>query len=207
MERRDAILEFWFGELTEDGGWDEGRYQIWFMGGEEVDATIRDRFGEDVERAARGEYDAWKQTPRGALALILLFDQFTRNIWRGSGDAFQYDHLSRALSYELIGSGSHRELHPIERTFVYMPLEHTEELEAQRRCVELFEELEREVPEARRETFEGFTEYARKHLRLIERFGRFPHRNELLGREPTPEERAYLEDGGETFGQSTREEE
>lgn len=207
-ERAAEVLEFWFGAIDpEDGSWPEEQTELWFQGGARADRVITERFGEDIERAARGEYSSWEETPRGQLALILLFDQFTRNVWRGRPEAFQYDDRARAISHRLIELGGHTELWPIERLFVYMPLEHTEALEPQRLCVRLMEQLEQEVPEAMRETFAYFTEFARRHLEIIERFGRFPHRNATLGRVSTPGEVAYLDDGGETFGQGGGDEE
>lgn len=198
------VHEFWFGELPDATHWSEQKARQWYAGGEEFDAMVTQRFGETIERAARGELDDWKQDVRGQLSLILLLDQLTRNVYRGSADAFQHDAQARELALELIDSQAERELFPIERVFVYMPLEHAEDLALQDRCVALFEALTAQVPEEIKETFESFTTYAVKHHELIARFGRFPHRNELLGREPRAEEVAYLEDGGESFGQKKK---
>lgn len=202
MSTPQEILTFWFGELGEDGSWSSEQEAMWFGGGPELDAKIRDRFGADVEAAGRGEYDAWAEDPHERLALILLCDQLTRNVYRGTGQAFSLDPRALALSLEGIDEGMDRALHPIERVFFYLPLEHHEGMAEQRLSMACFERLVRDAPEAQREAFESFLKYAQLHLDLIERFGRFPHRNALLGRTPTPEERAYLSDGGATFGQS-----
>lgn len=203
MSTRDwnDVHEFWFGTLPDATTWDEKTTKRWYSGGEALDREIEERFGAWITAAANGELDGWKEEARGQLCMIVLLDQFTRNVFRGSGDAFQHDPLARELALDLIDSGRKDELYPIEQVLVFMPLEHSEELALQERCVELFEALTDEVPESITDTFANFTQYAVKHRDIIARFGRFPHRNALLGRESTPEEVAYLNDGGETFGQ------
>ena len=192
MKGPEEILTFWLDEVGE---------KRWYAQDEALDARVRDQFEETWEAAMEGRFGLWLTYPSGALAYIVLLDQFTRNVFRGSGDAFQHDSLARELALDLIDSGRKDELYPIEQGLVFMPLEHSEELALQERCVELFEALTDEVPESITDTFANFTQYAIKHRDIIARFGRFPHRNALLGRESTPEEVAYLNDGGETFGQ------
>lgn len=196
------LHEFWFGELPDETSWPDDLNKRWYMGGEELDREIERRFGDWIEAAANGELDHWKEETRGQLCLIVLFDQFTRNVFRGSGDAFKYDELARELALDLIDSGRKDELYPIEQVLVFMPLEHSEDIGHQQRCVELFKELTEEVPEEIADTFVNFTDYAVKHHDIIATFGRFPHRNALLDRAPTPEEETYLEEGGATFGQT-----
>ena len=204
MQRSQEVLTYWFGTATavRDGKIPEDRFSFWFDGDEETDKEIRNRFGDDLVRASKGLYDDWQHSPQGRLALILLFDQFSRSIYRGTPEAFAYD--ERALTYALDGiDGDHDcGVSPMARAFYYLPLEHTEELGHQQRCVELFRELVDEAPQDQRPLFEDFVTYAEQHRDTIERFGRFPHRNAILGRQSTPEEQAYLDGGGATYGQS-----
>lgn len=195
------VLNFWFGPLGPQGGWSDDKQHDWFMGGEQMDARIRDVSGHTYHRAVTGELDDWARDHKGRLALVLLWDQFSRNLHRGSADAFAQDPKARALCMQIIDEREDTSYLPIERTFLYMPLEHSERMSDQLLCVKLMERNAQQAPPDQREAFEGFVEFADKHLKLIESFGRFPHRNEVLGRTPTDEERAFLEGGGARFGQ------
>jgi uncharacterized protein (DUF924 family) len=204
-----ALLDFWFGTTREDPAAFGAQSTLWFGArGETVeqrnarDEDLRQRFGDLVARAASGDLDVWVSTPRGRLALILLLDQLPRNLYRGTARAFATDAAARALCEQGLATGDDVKLTPIERVFFYLPLEHAEDLAAQQRCVALFTTLLAAVPADQRGTYEGYLHYAEWHRDLIARFGRFPHRNALLGRTATPEEIAYLEGGGATFGQS-----
>lgn len=192
MERSEEILRHWFGE-----GADRSAY--WFGKSEEVDAELRRLFKYDVDRAASGILDDWAATPRGRLALILLLDQFPRNLHRGTPAAFAWDKRALSLALEGLDRGHDRQLAPIERAFFYLPLEHSEDPAHQERAVTLYEALLSEVPADARATFESFLDYARQHRAIIDRFGRFPHRNAILGRETTGEEAAFLEGPGSSF--------
>lgn len=204
MERSEAILEFWFGPRTqlEANRVPDEKIAMWFSGGPELDEEISERFGEDLQRAGRGEYDHWAKLPYGRLALIVTLDQFSRNIHRGSPRAFAYDDQALSFALDGIDDGHDQQLPLFGRTFLYMPLEHSEELGHQERCVQLMEELVEEAPIGQRALFEGALEYAEKHRDIIAEFGRFPHRNPILDRESTAEEIAYLENSGSTFGQT-----
>ena len=149
----------------------------------------------------QGALDGWAGTPPGRLALVVLLDQMPRNIHRGSPGAFAHDAEAAAHCVAGIDSGQDRSLHPVERIFLYMPLQHAEDRGLQRRSVEQFESLAAEADEAWRDYFAENVRYARLHHDIVERFGRFPHRNRILGRESTEEERRYLADGAPTFGQ------
>ena len=149
--------------------------------------------------ASDGKLDDWTATPRDQLALILVLDQFSRNIFRDTRQAFACDDKALGLTLMALEEEMDRHLRPIERIFLYLPLEHSESLEHQRRCVKLMEALEREVPEDWRATFESFTRYAVAHCDVIKRFGRFPHRNVILDRESTPEELEFLTTPGSSF--------
>lgn len=170
-----AVLDFWFRELAP---------RQWFAGGAELDGAMRRRFGALVDAALAGGRDAWAATPRGRLALILLLDQFTRNIHRGTQGAFAGDAKARALVLDGLAAGLDRPLNLAERHFFYMPLMHAEDPELQALSLEKFGELEREGKSTLR--------YAQEHANEIKRFGRFPGRNAALGRASSPEELAFL---------------
>lgn len=193
-ERIDAILEFWFGPDLAAPVSDERR-QRWFRKNEAFDREIRERFGADVERAAQGELEDWVGTPRGRLALVLLLDQFTRNIYRGNARSFACDARAEQLSLEGVERGDDQALPALARAFLYMPFMHAENLELQNRGVALFEALARE-PNAGG----SFADFARLHRDIIQRFGHFPHRNRVLGRPSTEEETEFLKTPGSSFG-------
>jgi uncharacterized protein (DUF924 family) len=197
--RIDEILTYWFGDLPNAEHYPEEKSKIWFRGGEEVDQEIRSRFGELVEAAGNHQLDKWKETPRGRLALILLVDQFTRNIYRSTPKAFAFDSIARELTIEGLDEGADQKLFPIERTFFYLPLEHAENLEIQELSLVKFHELANSVPLALSETFKSFAHYAKLHQNIIEKFGRFPHRNVILERESTPEEIEFLKGPNSSF--------
>ncbi len=164
-----------------------------------MDETIRRRFQAGVAKAANRELDVWASQPGGCLALILLTDQFPRNIHRGTPQAFACDALALAWSRDGIRQGFDQQLRPIERVFFYLPLEHAESLADQDESVRLFEKLTAEVDAKDRPIFAGFLDFAVRHQRIIARFGRFPHRNQILGRVSTPEERIFLSEAGSSF--------
>lgn len=208
MDEAGQIRDFWFGSLPLNAAAFAERYALWFGGGNETvedrqarDETVRTRFGALLERAARGELDSWAGSPRRRLSLIILFDQFPRSIYRGTRRAFLYD--DRALSLTLTGiqSGADAALDPAERFFFYMPLQHAESMDAQDESVAAFRRLVGEAPEEFQPYFEDALKYAVQHRDIVARFGRFPHRNRVMGRVSTAEERAYLNSGAETFGQ------
>lgn len=188
----EDILSYWFGEIK-DGVTAENRGSLWYGSSAETDATIKDRYADKLQQADAGELDHWKESARGRLALIILFDQFSRNIYRKSAQAFSFDQKAQALVLEGIELGHDLELQGIERNFFYMPLEHAEELKLQALCVEKNKQLLTDVPEASRPALQSSVDYAVDHYTVIARFGRFPHRNEVLGRESTEEELVYLQ--------------
>jgi len=166
--------------------WLEAGAELWFQGGEVFDAQCRDRFLDLHLAAARGELAEWAASAEGALALLLLLDQMPRNIFRGSAHAYATDPMARAVADAAIERGHDRAYDTELRGFFYLPYMHSEALADQQRCVALF----RDVPES------GSAPWAAHHHEIIERFGRFPHRNRLLGRQTTPEEHAWLDEGG-----------
>jgi len=188
MELERRIHEFWFGS---PGSPEHGRKrEAWFKVDDGFDTEIRALFLNDFEAAAAGDLDAMAERSIGALALIILLDQFPRNMFRGTARAFAADSKALSIADAAVARGLDHALTDIERTFVYLPFEHSERLEDQDRSVALYEAL-------------GDAEsldYAVQHRVIIERFGRFPHRNAILGRQSTPEEEAFLQEPGSSFG-------
>lgn len=195
MGKIDDVLTFWFGGL--EGPIDDEQQQKWFTRDAEFDDQIRERFGDVLERAIRGAYDEWAETARGRLALIIVLDQFSRNLFRGSPRSWSQDLLAQKLTLEGLERGHDRELRTAERVFFYMPLEHAEDLHLQELSVEKFEALAEEVDDDGDDP--GWLEYAERHHEIIERFGRFPHRNEVLSRPTTDEEAAFLKEPNSSF--------
>lgn len=189
----DEIHDYWFGELDDTGMADPSRDKLWFQSTEADDEFCRLRFGAKVEQALAGELTDWEQTDRGLIALILLLDQFTRTIYRDTPQAFAGDPRALDLAQHCIAHGHHQRLPAIHQVFLYLPLEHTEDLEVQEECVSLFEEL---TAITGLEPMQGYTRYAVAHRDVIGRFGRFPHRNVILGRESTAAELEYLQTHG-----------
>lgn len=198
-ETPNTIISFWFGTDADDAVTARQQSALWWAKRDETDALIRKRFESCVIAAGNGELQEWASTANGRLALILLLDQFTRNIYRDTPAAFALDAQARALCLAGLKSEVNRDLRPIQRVFFYLPLEHSENVEHQRRSVSLFAALVAEVPEHNRALFAGFADYAVKHRVIVERFGRFPHRNAILGRPSTREEVEFLKQPGSSF--------
>jgi uncharacterized protein (DUF924 family) len=202
MDEARAVREFWFGAERLSAEAIERRKDFWFGAGTgQHDEEIRSRFGELLEHAAAGRLASWADGPRRRLSLIILLDQFPRNMFRGTARAFDYDEQALALALTGMQSGADGALDFAERLFFYMPLEHAESLEAQDESVAAFRRLLAEVPPELHATFADSLRFAEGHRSIIERFGRFPHRNAVLGRTSTRQETEWLEEGRESFGQ------
>jgi uncharacterized protein (DUF924 family) len=201
VDSPEDILRFWFADAAQAPAKAQARMPFWFTASAETDTLVRERFRAAVESAARGERDTWARAPRSALALVVLLDQLPRNIWRGTARAFALDAQALAVAREAVAAGFPGELAPIEQLFLTLPYQHCETLEVQRESLRLCRAIVAAAPLDWRPVLESFPFYAQQHVALIERFGRFPHRNKVLGRVSTDEERAYLEGGGTTFGQ------
>ena len=200
MERqKDELLAFWFGDDQDDSATAAAKAELWWGHSPATDEALQEQFGAAASAAAAGVLGHWTGSPRGRLALILLLDQLPRAIRRDTPEAFAQDDAARKTAAQGLDSGADRLLRPIERLFFYLPFEHSEDLEDQDRSVELFRELALSVSEEQRPTFAGFLDYAKRHHEVIARFGRFPHRNRILGRESTAEEIAFLEQSGSSF--------
>jgi uncharacterized protein (DUF924 family) len=206
MDHSRPVLEFWFGHEPLTPALFAARMPTWF-GGEDPaaqaarDARVVAQFGELAARAAAGALESWADSPRQRLALILLLDQMPRHIHRGSARAFATDDRAAALTLDGMQKAADATLDPGRRVFFYMPLQHSEVLEVQEESVAAYRRLVDESPEAWRPALAGTLDFARRHRDIVARFGRFPHRNAVLGRASTAEETAWLEDGGERFGQ------
>jgi uncharacterized protein (DUF924 family) len=195
----ESVLTFWFGGGTDDSAIARSQGKLWWSKDAAVDTDMRVRFTNLLSAVAADLHNNWADTPRGQLALILLFDQFPRNIHRDTPQAFAYDARALQQALDLIASGGHRNLRRIERVFCYLPLEHAESIEMQARSVEQFAGLAAEAPEHQQDTFRGYVDYAIRHRDVIVRFGMFPHRNRILGRASTPEEIEFLKQPGSSF--------
>lgn len=184
------VLDYWFGGREVDG---LEPYKRWFAGGRKVDRAIDGQFGSAVAEALKGGFDDWAETPASRLALIVMLDQFTRNLYRGTARAFAGDVRALALCHDGLAKQHDRELAGAQRGLFYLPLEHSESLADQDRSVELSRALAEETGESDRDRARKFLAFAEEHRETIARFGRFPHRNGLLGRASTPEEQRFLE--------------
>jgi uncharacterized protein (DUF924 family) len=185
------VLDFWFGREGEEG-YGEFR-EMWFTKDPEVDREIRDRFGTVYEEAAAGRLDSWKNDSHSCLALIIVLDQFPRNMFRGDARMYAADGEALVAARHAVEHVYDRALPPFQRLFVYLPFEHSEDLEDQRRSMELFQGLAAEMGS------EDLLGYAARHMEIVERFGRFPHRNEILGRTTTSEEAEFLKGPDSSF--------
>lgn len=191
----ERLLRFWFGDAASDDGAARRRVATWFEANDAFDGACHAEFADWPDRALRGDFVRWSETPRGALALVLALDQLPRNLFRDGARAFAYDDAARDVAVTAVERGFDRALAPIEASFLYLPFEHAEDPALQERSVAAFEALRSRAPAALADVFAGFTDYARRHRDVIARFGRFPHRNATLGRASTAEETAWLADG------------
>ncbi len=199
METPGTICEFWFGQHQDEAELIARQSALWWSKRDDVDSGIRVRFAPLLGRASAGELDGWRATPQGRLAFVLLTDQFPRNMFRSTPRAFAFDPLARAWARDAIDQGVDRRLRAIERVFLYMPLEHSESLDDQTEAVRLVGALTDGVGPQLRPDFERFLDFARRHREIIARYGRFPHRNAILGRESDAAEIDFLQQPGSSF--------
>lgn len=199
--RRTAILNFWFGDLKEEEVPPEELSRMWWAKDEKTDENIGVNFESDLKNAKEGRLREWENNPRGMLALIILLDQFSRNMYRDTPRAFSQDRQALELAVKGVERGFDKELYPVMRVFFYMPFMHSESLEMQDRSLGLFKDLEKDFtfPPQLAEMLSTNRDYAERHYAIIERFGRYPHRNKILGRESTPEEFEFLKQPGSSF--------
>ncbi|NCF14433.1 MAG: DUF924 family protein [Gammaproteobacteria bacterium] len=203
VARIEKILSFWFREQELSAPQIDRRMDIWFGEDPVFDHDIEKEFANDIEKASEGKLDHWADEPHGRLALIILIDQFRRNIYRGTLKAFSHDKVALKLCVEGAVEKKDKGLTPIQRVFFYMPLQHAESRKVQAKSVKLYEKLAESVSPTLQETFLTVAQFAELHKDIIDQFGRFPHRNVLLGRENTPEEDEYLAGDSPDFGQGS----
>ena len=197
--RIEDILQFWFGAFPTPYSADVSKADMWFKNGAAYDSEIFIKFGVDYERAIHGDLDHWIHSYRGRLALIILLDQFSRHIHRGTARSFAQDTKAQDLCIDGIGAGDDAKAHAIERSFFYLPLQHAEDIEKQNLSVKAYEQLVHDVPAQYQRTFEMNLEFAKRHHFVIDKFGRFPELNEILGRESTAEELEFVASGEYSF--------
>lgn len=194
------VLQFWLADALELGWPSQSLSKLWFGGGAELDANVRTRFGDLVNEAMDGGLADWEREPPDCLALVLLLDQFTRNVYRGQPKAFAGDARAQALVAAALARGWEKALPLAGTVFLYMPLMHAEDIALQDECVRRFEQLATHAPAERVADLQGNVDFARKHRDIIAQFGRFPYRNAALNRESSAQELAFLRDGPR-FGQ------
>ncbi len=188
----EAVLDFWLGSDFPAPESAAQRTRRWFSKDDDLDESIRKRFGDAIEAAMAGAFDDEIGNARDWLALLILLDQFPRNVFRNSPRAFAGDAKALAVALAGIARGDDQNVHPMARLFCYLPLEHSEKLAMQEQSVGLFRSFLEQATSDSVEMAKGWLDYAIRHRETIERFGRFPHRNNALRRESTPDERAYL---------------
>ncbi len=189
---------FWCGELASKDHFPDDKAPLWFERRDETDAAIRSRFGATLDAVAAQDWDLDALPPAAQIGLVIFLDQFPRNLFREDGRAFAYDARARAVARHLVAGGVQRYA-LVERAFLYLPFEHSEDLADQDLCVALYQTLLAEAPAEQAEIYRDYLLFAGKHRDLIRRFGRFPHRNRDLGRESTAEETLFLSEHGRGY--------
>ena len=189
-----AVNDFWFGDPVVESGRD-----MWWKKDATLDAEIKDKFLFSLEAAKSGRLEEWSKQPMSCLALVVLLDQFSRNIFRDQPQAFEADNLAKSLVIDAIELNMDTKLHPIQRSVFYLPFEHSENKEDQKRSVELYAQLLDAAPKDQQTTYEQALQFAKKHKEIIDRFGRFPHRNQILQRPSSEEEIQFLTQPGSSF--------
>jgi uncharacterized protein (DUF924 family) len=195
----EHVLAFWFGELDDQGRAPQSQTKKWFSKNSEFDADVKARFEATHEAINDGKCEAWLDTPRGRLAYVIVLDQLSRNMFRGTADMFASDARALRAALDGIDKGDDKKLAGDTRTFLYMPLMHSEDWLVQDRCVSLFEAMREAAPPEERTRLDSHVKYAIMHRDIIKRFGRFPHRNSILDRTSTPDEVEFLTEPNSAF--------
>jgi uncharacterized protein (DUF924 family) len=201
MALPEEVLEFWFADTNGSPEATLARNEFWFSANPETDSQVWQYFGDVVNDAAEGLYKGWEESNYGRLALIIVLDQFPRNIYRGTSEVFRYDAQALALAGQGVTLGQLAGLSVPEQAFFLMPYQHSEDLAVQRTGVQLMQGMANEAAAEWQQIADGYKQFALMHHDIIAKYGRFPHRNNLLGRSSTEAEIGYLDGGGETFGQ------
>lgn len=197
--KAEEILYFWFGAIQTPQDFPKEKIMLWFSKKEEIDRGIREKYEHLVLAAAKNELDGWQSTPRGRLALIILLDQFSRNIYREMGKAFSFEEKAAQLAVDGIEKEDDLQLLPIERAFFYFPLMHSENLKLQELSVAKYRALVIAAPQCFRSNYKSYEDFALRHYDIIAQFGRFPHRNRILQRLSTEEEVEFLKTPSASF--------
>ncbi len=197
----DDVMQYWLGSAAHDPGAVPRQSKLWYGSDTTVDEEIRDRFGATLHQAETHQLRHWQTHAEGSLALVILLDQFTRNLSRGTAEAWHNDPLALAIAGQAVSREQHLALPYVGRLFLYHPFHHAESLPMQHRYVELCKELHESVDGPWQEQLQSFQVYAESHAAIIQRFGRFPHRNRALGRTSTTMEISFLNEDSRTFGQ------
>jgi uncharacterized protein (DUF924 family) len=199
METPESIHAFWFGDAFETKEIANAQSALWWSKNDALDAQIKARFEPVTLNAENGTLNHWASSPQGLLSLIILCDQFPRNMYRNTARSFSVDPIALQFCKEGLARNVDQSLREIERVFFYLPLEHSESREDQNHAVEKLLQLRHDSQEKDKKIFENFYQFALKHQAIIRRFGRFPHRNAILGRASTPEELQFLSEPGSSF--------
>jgi uncharacterized protein (DUF924 family) len=203
-ESIDDIAQFWLHDSEQDPVQADARRQWWYYGDRSVDEAIDTQFGYMVRRAIDGEFNVWGTSSMGSLGLVLLLDQFTRNLYRHTPRAYAGDARAFLVVSEAVAAGLDTALHPVSRIWLYHPFHHSEDLYEQDRGLGFLRSMEREADSAWKPYIARSVQGWTRHRNIVARFGRFPHRNEVLGRESSAEEVAFLAEDGNAFGQGAR---
>ncbi len=195
------IIDYWIGDAVNDPAAVKEMSKIWYSADERVDTEIREKFGSLLHLAEQGALTPWQDTPEGQLATVILLDQFTRNLCRGSTDAWKNDELALTVAQRCVATGNHLDLPIMGRVFLYHPFHHAESIHAQEKAVALFTALHDGAPEEWKNSLKGFRDFSRNHCDIVRQFGRFPHRNQTLGRRSTRNEIEYLKQNPRNYGQ------
>ncbi len=202
MAHPDEVIEFWFADSLDSPEATAARSSFWFGNDPSADSLIWELYADTVIDAAAGHYDDWLQTARGRLAMIIVLDQFPRNIFRGTAEVYRYDPMANTLAHAGVALGQLAGMSVPEQAFFLMPYQHSEELEVQSQGVALMQAMVASAPPEWQAQAQNFADFAVRHHDIVENYGRFPHRNKVLGRLSTKDEDHFLSEGGETFGQA-----
>lgn len=198
----DSINTYWLGTDQTSVEQMKAQWKLWYTASAETDNFIRERFGEALRLAESGDLDHWQETPAGSLALIVLLDQFSRNLFRGTPDAYRNDPKALQIAEHAVASGQHLEMSVPGRVMLYHPYHHAESLLGQEKALQLFSDLKDNSAEQWHDELANHLKFVRNHAGLVRQFGRFPHRNQILGRSSTPEELTHLAKDNRGYGQS-----
>jgi len=202
MAHPDEVIEFWFADALDSPEATAARSPFWFGNDSSADSLIWELYADTVGDAAVGHYDDWLDTARGRLAMIIVLDQFPRNIFRGTAEVYRYDPMAMTLAQAGVALGQLAGMSVPEQAFFLMPYQHSEELEVQHQGVALMQAMVASAPPEWQAQARSFADFAVRHHDIVESYGRFPHRNKVLGRLSTTDEDNFLTEGGETFGQA-----